>query len=214
MAGAVETKDRIASHLHAVASFDLDDHPMPTGREEVWRFTPLKRLRGVLDDVATQDDESGAAATYEVTAGAELFVGTLAPGEAPRGTALVPGDRAAAVASKNTEKALHVRVPADTVLGEPVHVVVQGAADKRSNAHHVLEVGRHANVTFVLEHRGSGIHAGNLEVIVGDGAHVSVVSIQDWDDDAVHLGQQRGPGRPRRDATGTRASRSVATSCA
>ena len=22
---------------------------MPTGREEVWRFTPLKRLRGLLD---------------------------------------------------------------------------------------------------------------------------------------------------------------------
>jgi Fe-S cluster assembly protein SufD len=190
VAGAVETTDQVASHLHAVASFDLDDHPMPTGREEVWRFTPLKRLRGALDDAPTQDDADGAAATYEVRAAdGGITVGTLAPGEAPRGTALVPGDRAAAVASKNTEKALHVKVPADTVLGEPVHVAVQGVAGRRSNAHHVLEVGTHANVTFVLEHRGSGIHAGNLEVIVGDGAHVSVISIQDWDDDAVHVGQ-------------------------
>jgi Fe-S cluster assembly protein SufD len=189
VAGAVETTDQIASHLHAVASFDLDDHPMPTGREEVWRFTPLKRLRGALDDAPTQDDADGAAATYEVQAAEGITVGTLAPGEAPRGTALVPGDRAAAVASKNTEKALHVKVPADTVLGDPVHVAVQGVAGRRSNAHHVLEVGTHANVTFVLEHRGSGIHAGNLEVIVGDGANVSVISIQDWDDDAVHVGQ-------------------------
>jgi Fe-S cluster assembly protein SufD len=187
--GAVETSDRVASHLHAVASFDLADHPMPTGREEVWRFTPLKRLRGALEDTPTQDDESGAAASYEVRAGDGIVVGTLAPGEAPRGTGLVPGDRAAAVASRNTEKALHVSVPADTVLGDPVHVVVTGTADKRSNAHHVLEVGTHANVTFVLEHRGSGIHAGNLEVIVGDGANVSVISLQDWDDDAVHVGQ-------------------------
>jgi len=185
----VEANDKIASHLHATASFDLDDHPLPNGREEVWRFTPLKRLRGALDDQPTQDDESGPAATYDVRAGEEIEVGTLAPGEAPRGTGLVPGDRAAAVASRNTEKALHVKVPADMVLGEPVHVVVQGTAGKRSNAHHVLEVGTHANVTFVLEHRGSGIHAGNLEVIVGDGANVSVVSIQDWDDDAVHVGQ-------------------------
>jgi Fe-S cluster assembly protein SufD len=189
VAGAVETTKKVASHLHAVASFDLDDHPMPTGREEVWRFTPLKRLRGVLDDPAAQDGESTPGVTYEVTAGEDLVVGTLAPGESPRGTALVPGDRAAAVASRNTEKALHVRVPADTVLGEPVHVVVTGTADRHSFAHHVLEVGTHANVTFVLEHRGSGIHAGNLEVIVGDGAQVSVVSIQDWDDDAVHVGQ-------------------------
>ncbi len=189
VAGAVETTEAIASHLHAVASFDLDDHPMPDGREEVWRFTPLRRLRGVLDDPPVVDEGSGPAATYEVTAGDELTVGTLAAGESPRGDALVPGDRAAAVASANTEKALHVKVPADTELGEPVHVLVTGVAGRHSHAHHVLEVGANAHVTFVLEHRGSGVHAGNLEVIVGDGANVSVVSIQDWDDDAVHVGQ-------------------------
>ena len=86
----METSDKVASHLHAVASFDLADHPMPNGREEVWRFTPLKRLRGALDDAPTQDDESGAAATYEVRAGDEVVLGTLAPGEAPRGLGLVP----------------------------------------------------------------------------------------------------------------------------
>jgi len=204
VAEAVETTKKVASHLHAVASFDLDDHPMPNGREEVWRFTPLKRLRGVLDDPAATDGDTTPGVTYEVTAGEELVVGTLARGESPRGTALVPGDRAAAVASKNTEKALHVKVPADTVLGEPVHVVVHGTADRHSFAHHVLEVGTHANVTFVLEHRGSGIHAGNLEVIVGDGAHVSVVSIQDWDDDAVHVGQHEA--RVGRSATYRHAS--------
>jgi Fe-S cluster assembly protein SufD len=204
VARAVETTKKVASHLHAVASFDLEDHPMPNGREEVWRFTPLKRLRGVLDDPAAADGGTTPGVTYEVTAGEELVVGTLAPGESPRGTALVPGDRAAAVASKNTEKALHVKVPADTVLGEPVHVVVHGTADRHSFAHHVLEVGTHANVTFVLEHRGSGIHAGNLEVIVGDGAHVSVVSIQDWDDDAVHVGQHEA--RVGRSATYRHAS--------
>ena len=59
VAGAVETSTIVASHLHPVASFDLDDHPMPTGREEVWRFTPLKRLRGALDDVATEEGAVG-----------------------------------------------------------------------------------------------------------------------------------------------------------
>jgi Fe-S cluster assembly protein SufD len=189
VAHAVETSQKVASHLHPVASFDLADHPMPTGREEVWRFTPLKRLRGALDDRATDAAPGVDAATYDVRAGEDVLVGTLAAGEAPRGTALLPGDRAAAVASRNTPQALHVKVPADTELSQPVYVTVQGAADLRSNAHHVLEVGAHAKATFVLEHRGSGIHAGNLEVIVGDGANVSVLSIQDWDDDAVHVGQ-------------------------
>jgi Fe-S cluster assembly protein SufD len=189
VAHAVESSQKVASHLHPVASFDLADHPMPTGREEVWRFTPLKRLNGALEDRPTDTGEGVVAATYDVEAGDEVAIGTLAPGQSPRGTVLVPGDRASAVASKNTAEALHVKVPADTELTRPVHVVVQGTAAQRSNAHHVLEVGAHSKATFVLEHRGSGIHAGNLEVLVGDGASVSVLSIQDWDDDAVHVGQ-------------------------
>ena len=42
--------ERVDSHLHPVGSFDLADHPVPNGREEVWRFTPLKRLRGLHDE--------------------------------------------------------------------------------------------------------------------------------------------------------------------
>ena len=41
--------ERVESHLNPPASYDLADHPVPTGREETWRFTPLKRLRGILD---------------------------------------------------------------------------------------------------------------------------------------------------------------------
>ena len=29
-------------------SFDVEDFPVPTGREEEWRFTPVDRLGGVL----------------------------------------------------------------------------------------------------------------------------------------------------------------------
>ena len=190
IAGAIETTDKVASHLHPQASFDLADHPRPTGLEEIWRFTPLKRLRGALEPEPTDDrGEDDHAATYAVQAPEGVVLGTLAPGQAPRGTALVPGDRAAAVASAGTPSALHVEVPAELVLDEPVVVTVTGQADRRSNAHYVLEAGNFSRVTFVLEHRGSGVHAGNLEVVVGDGASVTVVSIQDWDDDAVHVGQ-------------------------
>ena len=188
MAEAIET---VESHLHPISSFDLDDHPMPNGREEIWRFTPLKRLKGVLDDAPTAhvgDDEESYAATYERVGPAEYFPGTLSPAEAPRGTALVPDDRASAVASKNTQHALHVKVPAETELSEPIGETVTALGGRRSNAHYVIEAGHHSKFTYVLDHRGTGVHAGNLEVIVGDGADVTVVSIQDWDDDAVHVG--------------------------
>ncbi|MBA2774537.1 MAG: Fe-S cluster assembly protein SufD [Nocardioidaceae bacterium] len=195
---AVETTDKVSSHLHPTGSFDVEDHPVPTGREEIWRFTPLKRLRGALEVAATDDSDGILAAAYDVQSPRDAIVSTLAPGVAPRGAALVPSDRAAAAASAGTEQALRISVPADTELAEPVRIVVKGAADRRSNAHYVLDVGAHSRATLVLDHVGSGIHTGNLEVIVGDGADVRVVSIQAWDDDAVHLGQHEA--RVGRDA--------------
>ncbi len=48
--------DHVESHLHPEGSFDVADHAVPTGMEEIWRFTPLKRLRGLHDDAALDGD--------------------------------------------------------------------------------------------------------------------------------------------------------------
>jgi Fe-S cluster assembly protein SufD len=42
----------------------------------------------------------------------------------------------------------------------------------------------------VLDHQGTATHAGGVEVRVGDSADVTLVSLQDWQDDAVHLSAQ------------------------
>ena len=171
-------------------SFDVDAFGLPTGREEEWRFTPDDRLGHVLSDTATDDDGDDHAAEFTVEAPEQFVAGTLAPGQAPRGTVLVPEDRGAAVASANTPEALYLSIPADAQYAEPVRVKVHGnGAGRRSNAHYVLEAGRHSKALVVLDHTGSADHTGNLEVIVGDGAELTVVSLQRWDDDAVHLGQ-------------------------
>ena len=49
VAGAVETT-KVASHLHPAGSWAVEDHPIPRGVEEVWRFTPLRRLRKLHAD--------------------------------------------------------------------------------------------------------------------------------------------------------------------
>jgi Fe-S cluster assembly protein SufD len=51
----------------------------------------------------------------------------------------------------------------------------------------------------VINHTGSAAVAAVVEIVVGDGADVTVVSIQDWDDDAVHLAHHQA--RVGRDAT-------------
>jgi len=172
-------------------SFDVADFPVPHGREEDWRFTPVDRLTALFSDEPTDGLGSGSeAASFDVQAPDEVLISTLAAGEAPRGTALVPADRAAVVASAQTEKALHITIPAEAELSEPVRLTVTGeGAGRRSNAHYVIEARHHSKGMVIVQHQGSADHTGNLEVIVGDGADLTVVTLQQWQDDANHLGQ-------------------------
>ncbi len=179
------------SRAARTTSFDVADFPVPTGREEEWRFTPVDRLGGVFADEATDDrGEGDHAANFDVQVPDEAFGPTLAPGQAPRGTVLVPGDRGAVVASANTAEALYLSIPAETEYAEPLRVDVHGnGAGRRSNAHYVVEAGRHSKALVIFDHTGSADHTGNLEVIVGDGADLTVVTLQRWADDANHLAQ-------------------------
>jgi Fe-S cluster assembly protein SufD len=176
----------MSSRAERLTSFDVADFALPTGREEEWRFTPVRGLANLFSDAATD----GEAAVFTVEAPEGYLRGSLAQGAAPRGSVLTPADRAAVVASANTDEALHVVIPADAEPAEPVRILVDGAgAGRRSNAHFVLEAGANSHSVVIVEHTGAADHNGNLEVIVGDGAHLTVISVQLWEDDARHLGQ-------------------------
>jgi Fe-S cluster assembly protein SufD len=181
VSAAVET---VASHLHPVASYDLADHPRPTGREEVWRFTPLKRLRGLLDDGA-----ASGAVDVSVDAPEGVVVRTLSAEEARALGGPAPVDRIAALAAAHAEAVTLVDVPADTELDRPVVVTVTGQGAERAFGNLVVRVGSFAKAIIVLEHLGSAVYAGNTTLLVGDGASVEFAGLQLWDDDAVHGGQ-------------------------
>jgi hypothetical protein len=54
--GAVESSAPV-SRLHEHRSFQLADFPAPTGREEQWRFTPLRRGCGGVQASAGHEGE-------------------------------------------------------------------------------------------------------------------------------------------------------------
>ena len=174
------------SRAERKTSFDVADFPVPHGREEEWRFTPVDKLTALLSDKPSDDN----AVTREVVAPEKVEVGTLAIGQAPRGTVLVPGDRAAVVASANAADALHLKIAKDAELTEPVRVDLRGnGAGKRYNGRLVIEAGTHSKAVVLVEHTGSADVTANVEVLVGDGAQLTVVTIQRWADDANHLAQ-------------------------
>ena len=55
----------------------------------------------------------------------------------------------------------------------------------------------------MLDARGSGTLADNLEVVLADGARLTLVVTDEWADDAVHLGAHHLSRGPRRHAEGT-----------
>lgn len=198
-AALLSTPEAGESRAHRQRSADPADFHRPSGREEDWRFTPLDRLGSLLDVRETDTSGDQPATTWEIS-DEESLGELLAPGQAPRGTVLVPEDRAAAVASAGSQQALHVRIPAEAELDAPVVVRVHGTgAGRRSNGHVVIEAEHHAKAMVILHHTGSAEHGENVEVVSGDGSQLTVVSLQEWEDDAVHTGQHEA--RIGRDAS-------------
>jgi Fe-S cluster assembly protein SufD len=189
--------EKVASHLHPVGSFDLDDHAVPTGREEVWRFTPLKRLKGLHDGKFTGDGK----VVVDVEATGDARVENVDRTDPRLGSVYTPNDRVSAQAWTSFTQASVVTVPSEAVVDEPLVIGVRGETDgdQASFGHLFVDVEPHASATLVIDHQGHAVTASNVEVRVGDGANLTVVSVQDWDDDAVHLAHQHA--RVGRDAT-------------
>ena len=184
---ALEVDDKVESHLNPPGSFDVADHPVPTGREEIWRFTPLKRLLGLHGEASF--NPSSTACTWNTPSGVRIEGVSGDEARALRGiSGLVPNTRFAARVLAEVPSSLLIDVPADTELAEPVVVELIGEDATNTEAGHVaMRFGAHSKAIVVLNHVGSAAMAAVVEVVVGDGAEVTVVSIQDWADDAVHL---------------------------
>jgi Fe-S cluster assembly protein SufD len=167
----------------ALRSFDPADFPALTGREEEWRFTPLKRLRGL--DSATA--AGGGSFKYEYgTLPSGLTVSTVDRTDPRIGSVLTPFDRISALAYAHAGDALEVRVARAAVLSEPATIRLVGeSADGHAYAQTFVEIGEQAQATLVLEHTGSLTLADNVEVVVGRGAHLTLVTVAGWARDAV-----------------------------
>lgn len=165
-------------------SFDVADFPMPNGREEDWRFAPVDRLVGLF--TVGGDDGAALKLDAELPAGIELL--ELPTTDERVGTAFVPADRGAVAGWAGTARATYLAIPNDVELSEPVVIRLTGIGD-HSNAHTVVDAGRHSKATVVLSHTGSGQHNGNVEIRVGEGADLTFVTVQEWDADAIHLAQ-------------------------
>jgi Fe-S cluster assembly protein SufD len=166
------------------SSFDVNAFEVPGGRDELWRFTPLKRLRGLHDGSAAA---SGTAA-IKVTERPGVTVESVRRGDKRLGQGGVPSDRVAAQAFSSFNSATVVTVARNTEVAEPIEITVTGPGEGAvAYGHLQIRVEELSRATVVVDLRGSGTYADNVEIIVGDAASVGFIWIADWADDAVHV---------------------------
>ena len=186
--GAIETAP--VSRLHEHRSYDPADFAVPGGREEEWRFTPLRRLRGLHTD---SPPVPAAAVTVDVDPAPEVKISTAERAGGLPGRSFIPADRVSAQAYASFAEATVITVPAEADASRPTVVTVTGmkgegeAGGGTAYGHLLVQAEPFSRAVVVLDHRGSATYAGNVELAVGDGASLSVVSLQDWADDTVHV---------------------------
>jgi Fe-S cluster assembly protein SufD len=169
------------------ASFDVDAFEVPGGRDEIWRFTPLRRLRGLHDGSAP----ATASAQITVSDRPGVRVETVRRGDQRLGDGGAPTDRVAAQAFSSFNSATLITIARDTQLADPVEVVITGpGAGAVAYGHLQLRVEELAEAVVVIDQRGSGTYADNVEFVVDDAARLTVVWIADWADDTVHVSAQ------------------------
>ncbi len=181
--GAGSAEPSVQSHLHPRASFAVADHPMPVGKEEIWRFSPLAKLHPLLD---------GAAATSALDWSGELPAGVtrspLTRDDAIAHGVQAPFDRLAAIALEQAPAGSRLDVPAGTRVDAPIVLDARGRGGL-TYGHTLVTIGDGARVTLVVRYSGAATYGEFVNVEIGAGADVNVVYVQSWGPGAIHGGQ-------------------------
>lgn len=184
---AAGVKGLSANKGEQFTSFDVEAFEVPHGRDEAWRFTPLKRLRGLHDGSAV----ATGSARIEVSEHPGVRVETVRRGDERLGQGGIPADRVAAQAFSSFNSATIVSVESDTQPADPIEIVITGPGQGATAYGHLqIRVAELGEAVVVIDHRGSGAYADNVEFVVDDAARLTVVCIADWADDTVHLSGQ------------------------
>jgi Fe-S cluster assembly protein SufD len=170
----------IQTRSERFASTNVEDFPAVTGREAVWKLTPIDRVADLIDGPL-----DGSEYDFEATQANGFDVRWVDRTDARIGSAGTPEERASANAWTQFDKALAI-----TVSGEESSTLRVRRSDLGTGAraaHVIVEAKPFSTGLVILANTGKARLTENVEILVGDGANLTVVTVQQWDDDAAHL---------------------------
>jgi len=179
--GAPGTTTGTGSPAERFTSRNPDDFGVPTGREEDWRFSPLRKLRPLVQPFESED-----TFRFESELPEGVTLTSVSRDHPLVGTALTPGDRVSALVAAHVAQVVLVTIDANAELTGPITLRSVGKPGL-NYGYFVIDARAHSSATVVMDHLGEVTVASNVEVLVGDGARLTLISVQDWDAGAVHV---------------------------
>lgn len=164
------------------SSFDVADFETVTGQELEWKYTPIRRVQPLFD--AGLDGDIDASTSISGVVG-DVSVEWIDRSDSRIGTVGKPEERASANAWSSFGAALSI-----TVSGEErseVTVTRSALGSGGRAAHTVIRAAHHSIGTVFLRNSGPALLSENVEIVLDEGAQLTVISVQEWNDDAVHL---------------------------
>jgi Fe-S cluster assembly protein SufD len=166
-------------------STKLSDFPEISNREETWKYITAESLGGL--DQPGLEEFSGDIETV-LSEGVETS--WIESDHALFGTAGIPEDRVSASGWEAAKAAYLISVPSTVTDKSPSIVSIKSISSDPAALHIVVEAKANSESTIVLDHTGDAVLAENVEIIVGDGARLTVVSLQEWNDESIHVSAQ------------------------
>ena len=161
-------------------STDVADFAAVTGREVEWRYSPVAQLTEL-----TAGELDGSTYDYTATSVDGVSVAWAARDDARVGSAGIPEERASANAWTSFEQALVISVTGEDA--KTFTLLRDGLGSAPRAAHTVIEAAPFSRALVILQNEGDARLAENVEIVLAEGAQLTVVTVQEWADDAVHL---------------------------
>jgi Fe-S cluster assembly protein SufD len=155
----------------------------PTGREEAWRFTPLKRLGGLHDGTAIVSPRKSLELKGTAQTGVafeRLSKELVAP--------LSETDDIVVLRIRElAEDVAVLTVKANTEVPQPIYLHrIESGLDSAEFSRTVIRIESHAKATVIIENTGDTHIAEDLEIFVAPGAMLTLVSLQEWGSHTIH----------------------------
>lgn len=151
----------------------------PSGREEAWRFTPIKKLADFLN----ADTKLETSRSFILEDG----LGTIKLEENAINPVSTTVDEAVQKLRRDVSVGQVLNIPKNFESNSPIRLRREGQSNNALGSRLQVIVGENAHAKLILDNFGDLRISEEIEFILHQGANLDLISLQTWSPKSIHL---------------------------